>query len=420
MPRKKKVIDDSQEPLARLPVAVEYGGAALQSPTDERRERELEDVLEEVGSDGRIRVWHIIDAKSVYAGEMSLEGFSLDALLDNYGGGDKTLVFYQGKKRVETLRVTLDPSLPPTNPREQRLAKRDEKNGAGGQGTGLLDMASFMASMAQSQMSNMDMFSKMMMMMQTSSQATMQAMTAMLTARPEKDPTELAIKMAELMKPNGNGGGGSAAELLTVFREGVKMATDLSGKDNDDDGTTGLIRDGLGVVGKALEAARPPQVVQVQAPPQQRALPNPSTLPIVPTPPATPPADDPTAPHANDRPWIVAARPMIPRLAAALAFLSGDSAAVELLRRADDNVVQDLMDDVDDETPPGFIGRVTALFPAFKPSPEWSEQFVETLRANVTAEDEGDDERPDEDEAGEPQELIDAARSAARQRGGAK
>ena len=120
-----------------------YGGVPLMSATEERRERELEDILNEVGSDARVKVFQIIDGKASYAGDLSAEGFTLDVLLDNYGGGEKSLTIMQGKTKVETVRVSLDPSIPAKNPRAAKVATAPG---------GMPDMSSVLATMAASQM----------------------------------------------------------------------------------------------------------------------------------------------------------------------------------------------------------------------------------------------------------------------------
>lgn len=394
MPRRKKQITvEDEEPLARLPETPD--GTALVSPTDERRQRELEDVLEEIGQDGRIKIWHVIDGKATYGGEMTMDGFTLDALFDNYGGGDKTLVFYQGRKRVDTLRVSLDQSVPPTNPREKKMAEMQAKNGGNG-GTGLGDMSSFLMAMAQSQMSSMDMFSKMMLMQQQGNATMMQAVTTMLTARPEKDPTETALRIAEVLRP-----ASPANDALTTFREALKMGMDIAGTGGDGDGTTELIGKGLEVVGHAISAARTPAALPapVATPAQVRQIPptpnGTSSVAEPPTPPQpTQPLPVDMTPLPSDRLWVRQTRPLVPMLATAVQFLSGDSAAVELLRRSSDDVIDDLMSDLDDPTPPGFLGRVQALFPAFRPSPEWAQQFIDALRDGVE-EDDGDGDESD-------------------------
>lgn len=386
MPRRKKQVTvEDDEPLARLPESPD--GTALVSPTDERRQRELEDVLEEIGQDGRIKIWHVIDGKATYGGEMTMDGFTLDALFDNYGGGDKTLVFYQGRKRVDTLRVSLDASVPPTNPREKKLAEMQVKNGGGGMG-GLGDMSAFMTMIMTNAMSSMDMFQKMMLLQAESNRSMMTGFTAMMTARPEKDPTEMALRIAEVMKPTS-----PAADSLSVFRDALKMGMDIGGAGGDDgDGTTELIGKGLEVVGQAISAAR--QVPALPAPVAssgevRQIPPTPNGTSTVVEPPApTLPVD--MTPLPTDRLWVRTARPLIPMLASAVQFLSGDSAAIELLRRSTDDVVDDLINDLDDTTPPGFIGRVQLLFPAFRPTPEWAQDFIDALR-------EGVEEEPDEE-----------------------
>jgi hypothetical protein len=107
------VVDNGEEQrLADLPPVFPGGGAAAApitaSAVEERRDVELDDILNELGGDSRIRVYHVVDGRSAFAGELGAENFTLDTVLEHFGGGEKTLKIYQGRNHVTTARILLD------------------------------------------------------------------------------------------------------------------------------------------------------------------------------------------------------------------------------------------------------------------------------------------------------------------------
>lgn len=397
-PRKRASTTD--EPLARLPALPAAGVSTplgAQSPAQERRDREWEELVEEVGTEGRIKVWHVVNGKSIYAGEMSIDGFSLETLMDTYGGGDKSLVFYSGKTKHETTRVSLDPSIPIKNPRGATAAPTTPAPQAGGLG----DIATVLATMAQMSMQAAQSQSQMMTGMVT-------AVTALLAAKPEKDPTELALKVVEAMKPASQAGGAtSAAELFTIFEKGMNMADKFKG--GDEDGTLALAREGLGVVAKIVENQGKVQFRPRPAappPPPRGNLPSghASTPGAGGTGGAPPVADAGGVGGGADaqgiaetqvvsvRPWVDAARPAAALLLLSIGNVEPATAAQVIADRLDDDAFSDLLSDIEAGTPAEFLERFREYFglePFTDDTGRWMLSLIQEVKALVD-EDGGD------------------------------
>lgn len=386
------------EPLARLPKAAPVGTSTPiempVSPTTERRERELEDLLSELGSDGRIKIWHVIDGKSSYAGEMSLDGFTLDALLEAYGGGDKTLVFYQGREKKETVRYSLDPSIPPRNP---RTPKPTAPSASGAPSLG--DMSTLIAAMAQSSMSSMQMMQTMMAQGQQMTTTMLNAVATVLASKKDdRDPMDVALKMAELLKSSG--ANTPASELFTIFEKGMNVAKAMGG--NDEDGTLTVVKEGLSLVGKIVEkqgasGAPPLRVPSGTTAGNGRVLtgrPSASVRPVsgetlgnaneaAPSSDAGGAGTDATT-HmsAIDRPWVAAARPAAGLLLMAIGNVQPETAANMIADRLSPDEFGDLLDDIEAGTPDEFIGRFRGYFaldPFVPDVDQWMHRCVSAL-----------------------------------------
>lgn len=354
MPRKRKE-PPTEDRLAVLPgmgTSMLMGGET----TDERRERELEDILLELGGDTRVKVYHIVEGRPVYAGEVPAEGFTLDTLLDAFGGGDKALTFFQGKEKKDTARVSLDPTVPIKSPRS---TGRGGAPGATSPGFG--DMAALIAAMAQSSMSSTQMMHTMMMASQGQMTTMLNAMTAMMAANRGADPMDMAVKIGELMKSNATGSG--AKELLEVFEKGMSIRDKLGG-DGDGDSTLEIASKGLDIVGK-LVAAQPPtngHRPALMAPNTSSGrLPNaPARVPVSPPPPGI--GDAPAAPPSQDRLWVAAARPSFPLLSLSIGNVKPETAVDVLADRMTEDAFDDLIDDIEAGTPDDFIARFEGYF----------------------------------------------------------
>jgi hypothetical protein len=351
--------------------AAEYGAA------DDKRDAELEEILEQIGSDSKIVVYHVIEGKAqpTYAGPMPVEGFSLEGVLETYGGGDKALTIYQAGKKVGTWRVSLDPSVPATSPRAKMAARIT--------GSGVApanDMNNIITTMLSMQASNADMMQKTMI-------GIMGAVTTMLTAqRPQGSDVDTFVKMAEILKSNNNGPAPATSELFAVFKEGIAIASRLN--EGGDDGTLGVVREGLAVVGKIVENnARPALPVA----PVPRSLPRTPEAPVVEA-----PSPEPVSTVA-DRPWIAAIRPAAPLLFSMVGAFRPATAAQAIADRLDESQFEDLLNDVEAGTDADFVGRLGATFGfdvASLPETQraWLLELVKELKALVEPETETTEE----------------------------
>ena len=377
-----------EAPPVRVPVASQL------TVTEERRERELEEVLDQIGTDGRVRVWNIIEGKPEYAGEMAMEGFSLETLMDVFGGGEKTLAFYQGRERVDSVRVALDRSVPPRNPRVKSLPPGATPAQAPGQDLSvanlmLTGMSAIMKASAESSTLMMNMMAEM-----------------AKSRTPDRDPLDAVSKAVELIKattpPPAPAPGLDVSKAFELFEKGMNVASKLGGG-GDEDGTTSIIKEGIGAVGRMAEAII---ATRQQQPPPPATDPHQLELAPVPNPApvsgngVTSSVPSVARPMQPTRAWHRAVLPHYDDLKMAARFLSGDSAAIELLRRipeptpGEPDVLDDLMDDLEDEAAPGFVARVSVAFPELVLSPEWVALFHETLKANMEEEGEEEDPKP--------------------------
>lgn len=255
-PRNATTLDVPADRAAQIPTFVVPAPPPPAPPTsavEERRDRELDELIEAIGTDGRLTVWHIIDGRAVYAGNMSLDGFSLQAVLETYGGGDKSLVFYQGKQKVDTFRVSLDPTVPPTSPTKAKLtAAAPAANGAAAGGSGLADISSFIAASAQAQLANMQAMANMQQASQQNMATMIQAMTAAMTAQPRTDPIALVTAIMAAVKDHGTPASTAPTkELLDMFERGLNISERLSGGDGDD--VTHIVGKGVETLGVLIE-----------------------------------------------------------------------------------------------------------------------------------------------------------------------
>jgi hypothetical protein len=381
-----------------LNLPAEFPGAepTVSPATAERRERELEEILEEVGTDSRIRVYHVIDGRPSFAGEMAVADFSLDTLLDAFGGGEKTLKIFQGKRHIETSKAWLDPNIPPRSPRQARIeAERRLAPGAGG---GMGDVASFITAMAAAQSANAQAMNTMMMQSQQTTTGMINAMIQMLAANNgnKVDPLDMVTKVAEIMRPKETP---SMLEAMSVFENGLKIGQTVAGGGGDGDGIMPVIGEGVKALGTLVEGIVAGKRAEAQRMYQPEPVPQLPAAPLPPPPPppaASAPAHittlNPTDTDVNDRLWVGHAR----RANLALMFqmarvMSPEAAADTILRNLPDAEFDDLMSDIFDMTAPGFGPRLAAYFPQVATvPPEWVGEVIRLI-IESTEDGDGDD-----------------------------
>lgn len=397
MAGRKKATEET--PLARLPavgVSIPLQQPPATSATEERREREWEELVDAVGTDGRIRVWHIIQGKSIWAGEMTTDGFSLDALMDTYGGGDKSLVFYQGKTKVDTLRVSLDPSVPVRNPRIPAGGATPAPAPASGGAADFTPMIAAMSAMMAASAQN--------------SAEILRGVVALITTRPpERDPMELVTKVLEVTKPAQST---PSSELFTVFEKGMNLANAMRG---DDDGTLAIAREGLGIVGKIVEGQNlqrraPARTLQPAPPPGtgNDGQPRGAVAGHIGNPP--PVAGDAGSGSGGNaegtpeaqvvkpvRPWVDAARPASTFLLLSMGQFQPSTVANMIADRLDEAAFNDLLLDIEQGTPAEFLDRFRGYFdiPADQFTDEMVRWMLELVQSVKELVDDGEDLPPE-------------------------
>jgi hypothetical protein len=210
-----------------------------------------------------------------------------------------------------------------------------------------------------------------------------------------KDPAELALKLAEAMKPAATPAPASS-DVLTAFEKGMAVVSRLRDRDASSaggDSYVPVIVEGIKTLGTALggiasERATAAANARLEPrPPAPLAIAAPS-----PPPSHTPNGEDPTTVlPPNARPWLVAARPHLPMLLSLSRVMGADAAAATINRNLTDDQFFDLVEDIRDETPPGFGGRLLALYPAAATiSAEWFTELLQHLLSSVDESDAGE------------------------------
>jgi hypothetical protein len=371
MARRKTQLVDAE--LAQIPA---FGAppAPPLTATEERRDRELEELLDTIGSDGRLTVWHIMDGKATYAGNMSLDGFSLDALLDAYGGGDKSLVFYQGNRKVETIRVSLDPAIPSKNPKQRTVIAAPPATVAAA-GPSLGDLSGLIAAMGQSQINAMNMIQSMQASNANNMQTMLTAVTALMTQKtPDRDPMEIVKAVLDMTKRGESSSSVQAKDLLDMFERGMKLRESV--ESDGSDSVTGLIGEGVRTLGTLVEGVVAEKKANAERTRAQLALPAPSIesgdgrreSPLPTETVSTPPAEQPVWLPGNTNVnalWSVAQ------------YLQPTEAAGIIAGRLSDAQFDAMMSDI--ETP-GFGDRLLRYFPVLRTvDPQWVAEVIQVL-----------------------------------------
>jgi hypothetical protein len=213
--------------------------------------------------------------------------------------------------------------------------------------------------------------------------------TAIIESR--KDPTETAVALANLLSKRSDGGEQSAA----MFERGISLAMKLG--DRSAAGGEGgmmpvVVGEGIRVLGGIVDAivterrvARGEPVVTL-GPDGQPLETHPAAVASSPAPLHLVPNDTPPVAHipaagaAPDRPWISVARGQLPLLLSAARFMPAAAAADTIAANLSPTAFDDLLKDIEDQTAPGFAGRLVSVFPQIEGiSPEWFGELVQTL-----------------------------------------
>jgi hypothetical protein len=357
MPRKPKNAPPVE--LADLPPAsppsvpdesvLYVGGPAAPSAADVRAERELDELLQEIGGgDVTVRVSRRSPSGTMQVcGTMPSDSFSIESLTDAFGGGSYQLRFMRGRAEVGRTTVEIDPLVPAKNPRVQASAAPVAPGSAPEMMTMMTGMVGMMMqTMQASQAATLTMISGMAEMMKAN--------------RPADNPIDTAVRIAEVMK-GGGGGPSDVTQLFSIFEKGLNLGAKVNGDGGDDvmplvgEGVKGVVAllEGIGAEKKARAAAT--AIAAPVAPPPAAAVPSSVPVAVV----APPVASEP--PMTNARPWIAAVVPFRPQIAGAMGLFSPATVAPMIMEKLTDDQLDDLLSDIEDTTAPGFVHRAFAV-----------------------------------------------------------
>lgn len=282
-----------------------------------------------------------------YVGRMGASDFTLEAVKDEYGGGDYRghLLDENGKFTGKRFPFSID----------RRAVPRHER-GAESAGSGLLG-----------ELQELRSFQKDVMIALLSGKIGQSAAPAS-----SADPIELATKIADIATRNSGGG----VELLKAFREGMHLAGDRPAVPTDS-------------MGALVQTAAPlfsALATRIQADNEQRRLaastaPAPAPAPS-PAPPPMSPAPAPSGPYA----WLEYVRPYLPQLASMAETNRDPGVTVDFVL---DNLPEALLDEMELTAKDArFVEEVIARVPEARMQREWFTRFLTELQKALLA-DEG-------------------------------
>ncbi len=373
-------------------------GTPVSAARAERMERDVEDVMSEVGgSDVTVKVMRRGDNGAMYAcGTMAADTFTVEALTDAYGGGSYQLRFMRGRLEIDRATVEVDPLIPPRNPRMPKQVP----------GAPVVQPSQSPDMMA----SVVAMMGTMMTSMMNSTQALVATMAEANKMRPqERDVVGEFVKMAEVLKPSGPAT--PVSEAFSIFERGLKLGRD-NGGNSDNDGVMPVIAEGVRAVGALAQAAVEERRVNAQAARQAIRQPAPATATVaapgdrigdqVPAPSVPVRVDVSTEPApvaeavTMSRPWQQAAAPYKGILITMVGKVQPDNAAAMILDVLDDDQLSDLAADIESDGAEAFAARSVSVFGLRESDAPWLAQLAGAILEMSEAEPEtgGDVKQP--------------------------
>lgn len=410
--RGRRTTAEEDVELANLP-SMESQAAlpplASASDLEQRAEQEIDEVLGEVGGAAQVRISRVNPETGgrAHVGTLPAEGFSLDTLLDSFGGGRYYLVVKVGRDERWRGFTEVDPSVPAKNPRAPKVvAGVVAAAGPSASPNVMEQMGAVMATMMQAQASGVTMMQQLMALQASTSAEMLKTLMAVLGSKKEADPIETLRAAAEIFHkghpetPTGAG----MDEMLKLFREGMELGRKVAGG-ADEPSWMGIVGEGVKGLSAVLSSQNGGrQDLAPSAPPVsgpvRHALPVPS--PAAPAPAAPPPAAPAEAlPVATiDRPWLVAAKSQLAQLRGFALTGVEPSAIVELISKtAPESVFEDFLQYYETD-PATFAQRFKGDLPDIVQLGEWGDVFLAELGKLaddvVAASGEGGDEEGDE------------------------
>lgn len=304
----------------------------------ERTERDIDDVLSQVGSSAEVRILRVNSdtGNPALAGKVKAEDFSLDLLMEHYGGGSYILKVYDGKELVGKVSYEVDSSIPAKNPRMRQAAAPAQQNPND-------VLTAMIAGQAESNRRTMEMMTAMMAGVTTMMTSMMTA--AKTTQQPSVDPLAMLEKAATIMRP-----ATPTKSAIGELKELMELREMLVPEAATDDGTMGVVSKAIDTIGKIADR---------QPVPQQRRVPPRATA----TPASLPPQAEVAEPMTSNRVWIQESLPHMPMLRLQLGVLSPEKAAGVIAALLSDEAFSDLYLDISDGVSVGTDVSAQTLMP---------------------------------------------------------
>lgn len=195
------------------------------------------------------------------------------------------------------------------------------------------------------------------------------------------DPTKNAIELAAILSKRD--GGNSTLEAL---ERGINIAHKLGAGDHapSDGGMLPVVGEGIRVLGGIVDSIvteRRAARGDVPAGDPVATVDGKPPLALVPNEPTMAPADaGASSSSSSDRLWISVARPQMPALLAAARFIPPGAAAETIAANLSPAALADLLEDVNDQTAPGFAARLAGVFPQLANiNAAWFAEMLKTL-----------------------------------------
>lgn len=288
---------------------------------------------------------------------LPFEGFDEDVLAQHYGGGKYVLTFYKGDEYLGSDIVTLDDSLKPGLP--EAVPSVVPHGGMSPESAMMLGQMKGFEALIQAQ------------------GVMMQGLLTALAGKKgeEKDPLDVGLKIAEIIKGAGRGGDGAPSvkemigDMAETFREGIKFGQLAHAP----------VEKGFGDV---IEALVPPVTKALEAAASQGRVAAPAPAPRAVRPPAqpeAPPVD------LSKAPWLVHLRPFINEIATwAKQGWDPEAYVISMLARLPDNVLDEIEAASHSVT---FIEDALASLPApFQAYRAWLTKALEAIKVQVAPE----------------------------------
>lgn len=325
----------------------------------------IRDELGDRGAEARVVLMRRLSSGAMaHVGEISAQDFTMGRVIKEWGGGHYEAAFYHGRAKLGAAIVfDVDPSIPTRIPEAVTGPRLPDVTAVSTAGAPIADPRLGQLEQALSRTGDL----------------LQQLVVQLASNKPQetfgaREATELAIRLAELMKPNGAPAPAfDPAVIVDLIRSGIDLGRSSEGGENS---MWPVIERFAGPVTDVLKSAleREKRVSPLSDTPV--AANGHATRPAVSSAPQMP-ALPPSAPA-----WMVHLRPQIPTLLA-WARAGKDPAlyAEVILDNLDPGARMELMAKVGE---PGFVDQALASLPMFAPYSAWATAVLTNIKELLT------------------------------------